>query len=75
MKALTILLAYTYFKQTWNMSSGDEVRIHSILSNIAKSHRVKVIVFNISPFVEGFESKAVDDVIYITLPNLGIQDN
>jgi len=68
MKASTILLAYTYFKQPWNMSSGDEVRIHSILSNIAKSHRVKVIVFNISPFVEGFESKAVDDVIYITLP-------
>jgi glycosyltransferase involved in cell wall biosynthesis len=68
MKASTILLAYTYFKQPWNMSSGDEVRVHSILSNIMKLHRVKVVVFNISPFVEGFELKTVDDVIYITLP-------
>jgi len=68
MKASTILLAYTYFKQPWNMSSGDEVRVHSILSNIAKLHEVKVIVFNISPFVEGFELKTIDDVIYITLP-------
>jgi glycosyltransferase involved in cell wall biosynthesis len=50
------------------MSSGDEVRVHSILSNIMKLHRVKVVVFNISPFVEGFELKTVDDVIYITLP-------
>jgi len=37
--------------------------------NIMKSHRVKVIVFNISPFVEGFELKTVDDVIYIALPS------
>jgi hypothetical protein len=50
------------------MSSGDEVRIHSILSNIAKSYKAKVIIFNISPLVRDFKLKTVDNVIYITLP-------
>jgi len=68
MKASTILLVYTYFQQPWKMSSGDEVRIHSILSNIAKSYKAKVIIFNISPLVRDFKLKTVDNVIYITLP-------
>jgi len=68
MNTSTILLAYTYFKQPWSMSTGDEVRVHAILSNLAKSYKVKIIVFNISPFVESYELKTVDNVTYVTLP-------
>ena len=60
------LIAYTYYNNPWRMESGDDVRVHTILSSLAKTHRV--VVFNLSGLVEKRSVNLYDNVVYVSLP-------
>jgi glycosyltransferase involved in cell wall biosynthesis len=60
------IIAYTYHSSPWEMKSGDDVRIHTILSALGRSNTV--IVFNLSPLINMYARSFHDKVIYISLP-------
>jgi len=61
-----MIIVYTYYNNPWKMESGDDVRIHSILSFLVKSN--KLIVFNLSLTTKANSSSIHDGVVYVCLP-------
>ena len=61
-----MILVYTYYNSPWKMESGDDVRIHTISSSLAKSSNL--VVFNLSSMVKISSRSIHDGVIYISLP-------
>jgi len=60
------ILAYTYYNSSWDMKSGDDVRIHTILAKLAESH--KVVAVNLSALVYSYYVHRQDGVTYVTAP-------
>jgi hypothetical protein len=60
------IIAYTYYSTPWEMKSGDDVRIHTILSALGRSDTV--VVFNLNLLVNKYVKIFHDGVIYISLP-------
>jgi len=60
------IIAYTYYSTPWEMKSGDDVRIHTILSALGRSDTV--VVFNLNLLVNKYVKCFHDGVIYISLP-------
>ncbi|MEM0051304.1 MAG: glycosyltransferase [Sulfolobales archaeon] len=60
------IIAYTYYNSPWNMESGDDVRIHTILAELAKS--CKIVAVNLSALTSSYHVHKQDDVIYVTTP-------
>jgi glycosyltransferase involved in cell wall biosynthesis len=60
------VLAYVYYNNPWRMKSGDDVRIHMILTELAKSH--KVMAINLSTFTSSYHVHRQDGVVYVTVP-------
>jgi len=60
------ILAYTYYNSSWDMKSGDDVRIHTILAKLAESY--KVVAVNLSALVDSYCIHKQDGVIYVTAP-------
>ncbi len=60
------IIAYTYYSTPWEMKSGDNVRIHTMVSALGKSSTV--VVFNLNPLVNTYVKSFHDRVIYISLP-------
>lgn len=60
------IVAYTYYNSPWNMESGDDVRIHVILTKLAESH--KVIAINLSILASSHYVHMQNNVIYVTVP-------
>jgi len=60
------IVAYTYYNSPWNMVSGDDVRIHVILTKLAESH--KVIAINLSILASSYHVHRQDNAIYVTVP-------
>jgi len=60
------ILAYTYYNSSWDMKSGDDVRIHTILAKLAESY--KVVAVNLSALVDSYRIHKQDGVIYVTAP-------
>jgi hypothetical protein len=60
------ILAYTYYNSPWDMRSGDDVRIHTILAKLAESR--KVVAVNLSALVDSYCIHKRDGVIYVTAP-------
>ena len=62
------ILAYTYYNSPWKETSGDEERIHIILSSLAKSSKGSLVVFNLSFATKSASSSKHDGVLYVSLP-------
>ena len=60
------IIAYTYYSTPWEMKSGDDVRIHTILSALGRTDTV--VVFNLNLLVNKYVKSFHDGVIYISLP-------
>ena len=60
------IVAYTYYNNPWKMEAGDDVRIHSILSALARRYRI--LVFNLSSTVEKPTLTFHNNLAYISLP-------
>jgi glycosyltransferase involved in cell wall biosynthesis len=60
------IVAYTYYNSPWDMKSGDDVRIHIILTNLAESY--KVVAVNLSALANSYHVYRQDSVIYVTVP-------
>jgi len=60
------ILAYTYYNCSWDMKSGDDVRIHTILAKLAESH--KVVAVSLSALVDSYCVHRQDGVIYVIAP-------
>jgi glycosyltransferase involved in cell wall biosynthesis len=60
------ILAYTYYNSPWDMRSGDDVRTHTILTQLAKSY--KVVAVNLSVLVDSYYVHRRDGVTYVTAP-------
>jgi len=60
------VLAYVYYNNPWRMKSGDDVRTHMILTELAKSH--KVMAINLSTFTSSYHVHRQDGVVYVTVP-------
>ncbi|MCC6015070.1 MAG: glycosyltransferase [Desulfurococcaceae archaeon] len=58
------ILAYTYYNSPWDMQSGDDVRTHTILTQLAKSY--KVVAVNLSVLVDSYYVHRRDGVTYVT---------
>jgi len=63
-----MILAYTYYNSPWKRWSGDDERIHTILSSLAKLHKNSIIVFNLNLTAKTTTISVHDDVIYVSLP-------
>jgi len=59
------VIAYTYYNSPWELKTGDDVRIHTILSELAKSQ--SVIVFNLSARVQDHTITYNNGVVYVSL--------
>ena len=62
-----MILAYTYYNNPWKKSSGDDERIHTILSSLAKLGKNKAIAFNLS-FTSRTSISVHDGVVYVSIP-------
>jgi glycosyltransferase involved in cell wall biosynthesis len=60
------IIAYTYYSTPWEMKSGDDVRIHTILSALGRSNTV--VVFNLNSLINKYVKSFHDRVMYISLP-------
>jgi glycosyltransferase involved in cell wall biosynthesis len=60
------VVAYTYYNSPWDMKSGDDVRIHMILAELAKSYRV--VAVNLSAFARSYHVHRQNGVVYVTVP-------
>jgi len=60
------VLAYTYYGNPWRMESGDNVRIHTILSTLTRTNMI--VVFNLSTSTWEYTVGLYDNVVYISLP-------
>jgi hypothetical protein len=60
------IIAYTYYSTPWEMKSGDDVRMHTMVSALGKSNTV--VVFNLNPLINKYAKSFHDGVIYISLP-------
>jgi glycosyltransferase involved in cell wall biosynthesis len=60
------IIAYTYYSTPWEMKSGDDVRIHTMVSALGKSNTV--VVFNLNSLINTYVKSFHDRVIYISLP-------
>jgi glycosyltransferase involved in cell wall biosynthesis len=60
------IIAYTYYSTPWEMKSGDDVRIHTMISALGRSNTV--LVFNLNPLINKYAKSFHDRVIYISLP-------
>jgi hypothetical protein len=60
------ILAYTYYNSSWDMKSGDDIRIHMILAKLAESH--KVVAVNLSALVDSYYVHRQDGVTYVAVP-------
>jgi hypothetical protein len=60
------IIAYTYYSTPWEMMSGDDVRIHTILSALGRSNTVAV--FSLNPLINKYAKSFHDRVIYVSLP-------
>jgi hypothetical protein len=60
------IIAYTYYSSPWETRSGDDVRIHTILSALGRSNTV--VVFNLNPLINKYAKSFHGKVIYISLP-------
>ncbi|RLG83531.1 MAG: hypothetical protein DRO40_04375 [Thermoprotei archaeon] len=61
------VITYTYYNSPWSLGSGDDVRVHKILSSLAKTI-TKVITFNLSALVADCYTVVIDNVVYISMP-------
>jgi glycosyltransferase involved in cell wall biosynthesis len=60
------ITVYTYYNSPWDMKSGDDVRIHMILAELAKSHRV--VAVNLSALARSYHVHRQNGVVYVTVP-------
>jgi hypothetical protein len=60
------IMAYTYHSSPWETRSGDDVRIHTILSALGRSNTV--VAFNLNPLINMYARSFHDKVMYISLP-------
>ena len=60
------LVAYIYYSAPWEMKSGDDVRVHTILSLLATQHRV--IAFHLTTGHEQYKTTVSNNVIYVAVP-------
>jgi len=61
------ILAYTYYGNPWRMESGDEIRIHGILTALSSKYN-NLIVFNLNPLIGQYSFATHDRVIYVSIP-------
>ena len=60
------IFAYTYYNSPWDMQSGDDVRTHTILTQLAKSY--KVVAVNLNVLADFYHVHKRDGVTYVTAP-------
>jgi glycosyltransferase involved in cell wall biosynthesis len=64
---MTRIIAYTYYNNPWRLESGDDVRIHMILTALAKLG-FSIITFNLSDQVRGYTVTHCNGTAYISFP-------
>jgi glycosyltransferase involved in cell wall biosynthesis len=60
------IVAYAYYSSPWEMRTGDDVRIHTMLTQLGKD--CEVIAINLSAFASSYDVYRRNDVIYIIVP-------
>jgi len=61
------MVVYTYYSNPWKLESGDDERIHKILTSIAEAG-IKVVTFNLNTRAKGYSILHTDGVVYVNLP-------